>query len=57
MPGLDLQFDQPMDGRWLRVLNIVDEIERCRSAWRVAMRREAAVVIDTIEELHKHDFQ
>ena len=49
--AIDFQFDQTMDGRRLKFLNIVDEYSRMCLAIRVGRRCKATDVIDTIEEL------
>jgi putative transposase len=49
--AIDFQFDQTMDGRKLKFLNIVDEFSRVCLAIRVGRRCKAADVIDTVEEL------
>ena len=46
-------FDQTMDGRSLKFLNVIDEYSRLCLAIRVGRRCRAAEVIDTIEELLK----
>jgi len=51
--AIDFQFDQTMDGRRLKFLNIVDEYSRLCLAIRVGRRCKAVDVIDTIEELLK----
>jgi len=51
--AIDFQFDQTMDGRRLKFLNIVDEYSRMCLAIRVGRRCKAMDVIDTIEELLK----
>ena len=51
--AIDFQFDQTMDGRRLKFLNIVDEFSRICLAIRVGRRCKAMDVIDTIEELLK----
>jgi hypothetical protein len=48
---IDIQFDQTMDGRRLKVLNNVDEYSRLCLAIHVGRRCKAVHVIDTIEEL------
>jgi transposase InsO family protein len=49
--AIDFQFDQTMDGRRLKLLNIVDEYSRMCLAIRVGRRCKAVDVIDSIEEL------
>ena len=51
--AIDFQFDQTMDGRMLRFLNVIDEYSRVCLAIRVGRRCRAFEVIDTIEELLK----
>ena len=51
--AIDFQFDQTMDGRALKFLNLVDEFSRVCLAIRVGRRCRAFEVIDTIEELLK----
>ena len=51
--AIDFQFDQTMDGRRLKLLNIVDEYSRTCLAIRVGRRCKAIDVIDSIEELLK----
>ena len=51
--AIDFQFDQTMDGRRLKFLNIVDEYSRMCLAIRIGRRCKAMDVIDTIEELLK----
>ena len=51
--AIDFQFDQTMDGRRLKLLNIVDEYSRMCLAIRVGRRSKAIDVIDSIEELLK----
>lgn len=51
--AIDFQFDQTMDGRRLKLLNIVDEYSRMCLAIRVGRRCKAVDVIDSIEELLK----
>ena len=51
--GIDFQFDQTMDGRTLKLLNVLDEYSRVCLAIRVGRRCQAIDVIDTIEELLK----
>ena len=50
---IDFQFDQTMDGRTLKFLNVIDEFSRVYLAIRVGRRCKAVDVIDTIEELLK----
>ena len=51
--AIDFQFEQTMDGRTLKFLNVIDEYSRvCLAIW-VARRCQAVDVIDTIEELLK----
>jgi transposase InsO family protein len=49
--AIDFQFDQTMDGRTLKFLNVIDEFSRVCLAIRVGRRCKAVDVIDTIEEL------
>ena len=49
--AIDFQFDQTMDGRTLKFLNVVDEYSRVCLAIRVGRRCKAVDVIDAIEEL------
>jgi len=49
--AIDFQFDQTMDGRTLKFLNVVDEYSRVCLAIRVGRSCQAVDVIDTIEEL------
>jgi transposase InsO family protein len=51
--AIDFQFDQTMDGRTLKFLNVIDEHSRVCLAIRVGRRCTAVDVIDTIEELFK----
>jgi transposase InsO family protein len=51
--AIDFQFDQTMDGRMLKFLNVIDEYSRVCLAIRVGRRCRAVDVIDTIEELLK----
>ena len=52
--AIDFQFDQTMDGRTLKFLNVIDKYNsRLCLAIRVGRRCRAAEVIDTIEELLK----
>ena len=51
--AIDFQFDQTMDGRRLKLLNIVDEYRRMCLAIRVSRRCKTIDVIDSIEELLK----
>jgi len=51
--AMDFQFDQTMDGRTLKFLNVIDEYSRLALAIRVGRRCRAVEVIDTIEELLK----
>jgi putative transposase len=51
--AIDFQFDQTMDGRTLKFLNVIDEYSRVCLAIRVARRCQAVDVIDTIDELLK----
>ena len=51
--AIDFQFDQTMDGRSLKFLNVIDEYSRvCLTIW-VSHRCKAVDVIDTIKELLK----
>jgi putative transposase len=49
--AIDFQFNQTMDGRRLKFLNIVDEYSRVCLAIRVGRRCKAVDVIAAIEEL------
>ena len=51
--AIDFQFDQTMDGRTLKFLNVIDEFSRVCLAIRVGRRCQAMDVIDRIEELLK----
>ena len=51
--AIDFQFDQTMDGRTLKFLNVVGEFSRVCLAIRVGRRCRAFEVIETIEELIK----
>ena len=51
--AIDFQFDQTMDGRTLKYLNVIDELSRVCLAIRVDRRCRAVEVIDTIEDLLK----
>jgi len=51
--AIDFQFNQTMDGRTLKFLNVVDEFSRVCLAIRVGRRCKAVDVIETIEELLK----
>jgi putative transposase len=51
--AIDFQFDQTMDGRTLKFLNVVDVFSRVCLAIRVDRRCRAADDIDTIEDLLK----
>ena len=51
--AIDFKFDQTMDGRTLKFLNVIDKYSRLCLAIRVGKRCRAAEVIDTIEELLK----
>ena len=51
--AIDFQFDQTMDGRMLKFLNVIDEYSRVCLAIRVGRRCKAVDVIDTIEKLLK----
>ncbi len=51
--AIDFQFDQTMDGRTLKFLNVIDEFSRVCLAIRVGRSCKAVDVIDTIEELLK----
>jgi len=51
--AIDFQFDQTMDGRTLKFLNVIHEYSRLCLAIRVGRRCRAAEVIDTIEEMLK----
>ena len=47
--AIDFQFDQTMDGRTLKFLNVIDEFSRVCLAIRLGRRCKAVDVIDTIE--------
>jgi len=49
--AIDFQFDQTMDGRRLKFLNVIDEFSRTCLAIRVGRRCKAVDVITTIEQL------
>ena len=49
--AIDFQFDQTIDRRRLKLLNIVDQYSRRCLAIRVGRRCKAIDVIDSIEEL------
>jgi transposase InsO family protein len=49
--AIDFQFDQSMDGRRLKFLNILDEYSRFCLAIRVARRCKAVDVIAALEDL------
>ena len=51
--AIDFQFDQTMDGRMLKFLNVIDEYSRVCLVIRVGRRCQAVDVIDTIEDLLK----
>ena len=51
--AIDFQFDQTMDGRMLKFLNVIDEYSRVCLAIHVGRRCRAVDVIDTIEDLLK----
>jgi putative transposase len=51
--AIDLQIDQTMDRRTLKVLNVLDEYSRVCLAIRVGRYCKAVDVINTIEELLK----
>jgi transposase InsO family protein len=51
--AIDFQFDQTMDGRTLKFLNVIDEFSRVCLAIRVGRRCKAVDVIATLEELLK----
>ena len=51
--AIDFQFDQTMDGRTLKFLNVIDEFSRVCLAIRVGRRCQAMDMIDRIEELLK----
>ncbi|MGB7565443.1 MAG: integrase core domain-containing protein [Prochlorococcaceae cyanobacterium] len=53
MWAIAFQFDQTMDGRTLKLLNVMDEFSHVGLAIRVARRCKAVDLIDTIEELLK----
>ncbi len=53
MWAIDFQFDQTIDGRALKFLNVIDEFSRVCLAIRVGRRCEAVDEIDTIKELLK----
>jgi hypothetical protein len=48
---IDFQFDQTMNGRSLKFLNLIDEYTSICLAIRLGRRCMAFEVIDTIEEL------
>jgi putative transposase len=51
--ALDSQFDQTLDERILKFLNVLDEYSRVCLAIRVGLRCSLVGVIDTIDELLK----
>jgi len=51
--AIDFQFDQTMDGRTLKFLNVIDEYSRLALAIRVGRCCRAVGVIETIEDLLK----
>ena len=51
--AIDFQFDQTMDGRMLKFLNVIEEYSRVCLAISVGRRCRAFEVIDTIEDLLK----
>jgi transposase InsO family protein len=51
--AIDFQFDQTMDGRTLKFLNVIDEFSRVCLAIRVGRRCTAVDVIERIDELLK----
>ncbi len=51
--AIDFQFDQTVDGRTLKFLNVIDEYSRLCLAIRVGRHCRSAEVIDTIEQLLK----
>ena len=51
--AIDFQFEQTMDVRVLKLLNLIDKYSRICLAIGVGRRCRAAEVIDTIEELFK----
>jgi len=51
--AFDFRFDQAMDGRNLKFLNVIDKYSRLCLTIQVGRRCIAAEVIDTIEELLK----
>ena len=51
--AIDFQFDQTMDGRTLKFLNVVDKFSRVCLAIRIGRLCRAFEVIDTIEKLLK----
>jgi len=51
--AIDFQFDQTMNGRTRKFLNVFNDLNRVCLAIRVGRRFRAVDVIDTIEELLK----
>ena len=51
--AINIQFDQKIDGRKLKLLKVVDEYIRVCQAIRVDRHCRAFKVIDTLEELLK----
>jgi len=51
--AIAFHFDQSMDGRTLKFLNVIDEYSRVCLVIRVGRRRTAVDVIDTIDDLLK----
>lgn len=49
--AIDFQFDETMNGRKLKFLNVIDEYSRMALAIRVSRRCKVVDVIDTLEEL------
>jgi len=49
--AIDFQFDETMNGRKLKFLNIIDEYSRMALAIRVGRRCQAVDIIDTLEDL------
>jgi putative transposase len=49
--AIDFKFDQTMDGRNLKFMNVIDEYNRICLAIRVGQRWRAFEMIDTIEKL------
>ena len=51
--AINFQFDQTMDGKTLKFLNVIDVCRRLELAIHVGRQCRAAEVIDTIKELLK----